>query len=80
MKILECRPLLTASVLPETEEGDLTPVGTKGCSGEQTPSHRPKTPLQKMFKLTKHFSLFSPESALSESFTAAGSRNHNSRL
>lgn len=45
VKILECRPLLTASVLPETEEGDLTPVGTKGCSGEQTPSHRPKTPL-----------------------------------
>lgn len=44
-KILESGPLLTASVLPETESGDLTLVGIKGYSREQTPSHRPKTPL-----------------------------------
>ncbi|CAB1455788.1 unnamed protein product [Pleuronectes platessa] len=37
--------LSVPSEFPELEEGDLTPVGTKGCSGEPTPGRRPKTPL-----------------------------------
>lgn len=48
-KMLQYKPPLRPSVLSETPEGDLTLVGTKGCCGEQTPSHRAKHPLQKNY-------------------------------
>lgn len=60
--------------------GRFDPCGYQGLLRRADAKTQTQDSAAKNVQIKKHFSVFSPESALSESFTAAGSRIQNSRL